>query len=56
MAGCDHCRNAGPEPGWIEQDNNGPIVSCPICNPKGEEERAWEMALAQQARQRAEAS
>ncbi|MER9829197.1 hypothetical protein NKJ51_12520 [Mesorhizobium sp. M0134] len=21
-----------PEPGWIETDNNGPIVPCPVCN------------------------
>ena len=21
--------------GWIRQDNNGPIVSCPLCNPDG---------------------
>ena len=21
--------------GWIQQDNNGPIVSCPMCNPQG---------------------
>lgn len=21
--------------GWIQQDNNGPIVSCPMCNPLG---------------------
>lgn len=32
--GCPHCLGAGPEPGWIEQDNNGPIVACPICNPQ----------------------
>lgn len=22
--------------GWMQQDNNGPIVSCPLCNPNGE--------------------
>jgi len=21
--------------GWMQQDNNGPIVSCPLCNPDG---------------------
>lgn len=21
--------------GWMQQDNNGPIVSCPVCNPDG---------------------
>ena len=30
---CDYCAG-GPAPGWIETDNNGPIVSCPICNSK----------------------
>lgn len=23
--------------GWIQQDNNGPIVSCPLCNDDGAE-------------------
>lgn len=32
---CPHCRNE-PEPGWIETDNNGPIVPCPVCNPNGD--------------------
>ena len=41
---CAHCHGIGPEPGWIEQDNNGPIVACPVCNPDGEKERAWRMA------------
>ena len=31
---CFYCKNE-PEPGWLETDNNGPIVPCPICNPKG---------------------
>jgi hypothetical protein len=22
--------------GWMKQDNNGPIVSCPLCNPTGD--------------------
>lgn len=21
--------------GWLQQDNNGPIVSCPMCNDNG---------------------
>lgn len=25
--------------GWMQQDNNGPIVSCPLCNPNGKIER-----------------
>lgn len=29
-SGCAYCRNE-PEPGWIEMDNNGPIVRCPVC-------------------------
>lgn len=28
---CQHCINE-TERGWIEQDNNGPIVPCPVCN------------------------
>ena len=34
---CPHC-NGEPEwvgPGWIEQTNNGSIVSCPLCNDDG---------------------
>lgn len=31
MNACEYCAN-GPEPGWIETDNNGPIVPCPVCN------------------------
>ena len=39
-ANCPHCeydrRFPGFEAGgWIRQDNNGPIVSCPMCNPNG---------------------
>jgi rubrerythrin len=30
--GCDYCRDAGPEKGFIWMDNNGPIVECPVCN------------------------
>lgn len=25
--------------GWMQQDNNGPIVSCPMCNPDGNHPR-----------------
>jgi hypothetical protein len=37
---CEACQYCKPDharlgPGWIEQDNNGPIVSCPVCNPTG---------------------
>lgn len=31
---CRHCASE-PEPGWIETDNNGPIVRCGICNGTG---------------------
>ena len=48
---CTYCEGTGPEPGWIEQDNNGPIVSCPVCNPNGEIIRAWEMAEMQKKMQ-----
>lgn len=34
MAECFYCADE-PEPGWIETDNNGPIVPCPICSPTG---------------------
>ncbi len=42
---CPHCeydrRFPGFEKGgWIQQDNNGPIVSCPICNDDGAYPRA----------------
>ena len=52
MTVCPHCDGAGPNPGWIETENNGPIVACPLCNPDGEKERAWEMAEAQRDAQR----
>lgn len=52
MPGCQHCKDAGPKPGWIEIDNNGPIVACPVCNLRGEDERAWDLAEAQRLRQR----
>ena len=32
---CPHCAGAGPEPGLIEQDDNGPIVECLLCNGNG---------------------
>jgi hypothetical protein len=36
---CPHCeydrRFPGFAGGWMQQDNNGPIVSCPLCNPDG---------------------
>lgn len=37
---CAHCeydrRFPGFEAGgWMQQDNNGPIVPCPVCNPSG---------------------
>jgi hypothetical protein len=39
-AACPHCeydrRFPGFEAGgWMQQDNNGPIVSCPLCNDDG---------------------
>jgi hypothetical protein len=39
-ATCPHCeydrRFPGFEAGgWMQQDNNGPIVSCPMCNDDG---------------------
>ena len=36
---CEYCQ-AESEPGWIETDNNGPIVPCPICNDDGSKPRA----------------
>lgn len=47
---CEYCKGE-PEPGWIEMDNNGPVVCCPVCNPDGDAERAWEMAEAEAQRQ-----
>ena len=37
---CPHCEYDRKFPGferggWIQQDNNGPIVSCPMCNGDG---------------------
>jgi hypothetical protein len=42
---CPHCefdrRFPGFEAGgWIQQDNNGPIVSCPMCNVDGSHQPA----------------
>lgn len=44
-ANCPHCeydrRFPGFESGgWMQQDNNGPIVSCPICNDDGKHQRS----------------
>lgn len=43
-ANCPHCeydrRSPGFERGgWLQQDNNGPIVSCPLCNDDGKHPR-----------------
>jgi hypothetical protein len=43
-ATCPHCeydrRFPGFESGgWMQQDNNGPIVSCPMCNDDGSHQR-----------------
>lgn len=37
---CPHCEYDRRFPGfegggWMQQDNNGPIVSCPVCNDDG---------------------
>jgi hypothetical protein len=37
---CPHCEYDRRFPdfeggGWMQQDNNGPIVSCPMCNDGG---------------------
>lgn len=37
---CPHCEYDRCFPGfkgggWVQQENNGPIVSCPMCNPNG---------------------
>lgn len=42
---CPHCeydrRFPGFESGgWMQQDNNGPVVSCPMCNPNGHKPRS----------------
>lgn len=39
MLGCEYCARE-PEPGYIETDNNGPIVPCPFCNPETDYDRA----------------
>ena len=38
---CPHCEYDRKFPGfeaggWMQQDNNGPIVSCPMCNDGGQ--------------------
>jgi hypothetical protein len=33
--GCKYCEGAGPEPGFLWTENNGPIVTCPLCNDIG---------------------
>lgn len=43
-ANCPHCEYDRRFPpleggGWLQQPNNGPIVPCPVCNPKGEHPR-----------------
>jgi hypothetical protein len=45
---CQYCKGE-PEPGWIETPNNGPIVPCPVCNPKTARELEYEKALNQRA-------
>lgn len=40
VAHCQHCEYDRRFPGfenggWIQQDNNGPIVPCPVCNDDG---------------------
>lgn len=45
---CDYCDGDG----WIETDNNGPIVTCPLCNPKSAREIEYERALLQRAIER----
>lgn len=44
-ATCPHCEYDRRFPGfegggWMQQDNNGPIVSCPFCNDDGSHPRA----------------
>lgn len=41
---CPHCEYDRSFPGfesggWVQQENNGPIVSCPFCNPDGKHPR-----------------
>lgn len=40
--GCPMCARES-EPGWIETDNNGPIVRC-ACNPERPEDVLWKLA------------
>ena len=52
--GCPYC-HGGPEPGFLETCNNGPIVSCPMCNfeydsPKAKRQREFDAAEAQRAK------
>lgn len=52
---CPHCaldRRIRGEGGWIQQENNGPLVACPVCNPGGDRERAWKMAELQRDQHR----
>jgi hypothetical protein len=51
LPGCDYCKGDGPEPGMIFTDNNGPIVPCPVCNPKTDREIEYERALMQRSQQ-----
>jgi uncharacterized OB-fold protein len=41
---CYYCKGE-PEAGWIEIPNNGPIVPCPVCNPKTQREIEYDRAL-----------
>ena len=38
---CEYDRRFPPlqNGGWLQMDNNGPIVSCPVCNPRGDHAR-----------------
>lgn len=43
-ANCPHCEYDRRFPGfhgggWMQMDNNGPIVSCPVCNDDGSHPR-----------------
>lgn len=51
--GCAYCEGAGPEPGLIWTDNNGPTVECPMCNLRPDREREWDLAMAQRLRAQA---
>jgi hypothetical protein len=46
---CFYCVGQS-EPGWIETDNNGPIVRCAMCNR--DESDDYQRALDQQAKQK----